>query len=123
MKLQPMGATRKEIHGTPEVASEKDYDKEIVYPEIELSGKLAELMGAADLNAGDTFTQSVQWRVKRHVKTDEDGKEKFSMTLCLEQASKPEPTDEKENSDDEEAEGEDEENTPLSFVEKMALRD
>ncbi len=88
-KLVDMGIPRKEMYSgdKPSPTSEKDYQKEKVYPELNLSGPAAEMMGAADLKEGDLIEQTVRWRVKRHSKTTEKGKTDYSMTLCLEKAS------------------------------------
>lgn len=88
-KLVDMGISRKEMNGTasPSAVSDKDYSKETVYPELSLSGPAAEMMGAEDLKDGDLIEQIVQWRVKRHSKTTENGETNYSMTLCLEKAS------------------------------------
>lgn len=88
-KLVDMGISRKEMHTGEAVSpmSEKDYEKEKVYPELSLSGPAAEMMGAEDLKEGDLIEQTVRWRVKRHSKTTENGETNYSMTLCLEEAS------------------------------------
>lgn len=84
-----MGVKHKEMYPTEPAtpSSKKDYENEKTYPELSLSGPQAEMMGAEDLKEGDLIEQMVQWRVKRHSKTTENGKTNFSMTLCLEKAS------------------------------------
>lgn len=88
-KMIDMGMKRKETMTsvTAPASSSKDYDNEKVYPELTLSGPQAEMMGAEDLKEGDLVEQTMQWRVKRHSKTEEGGKTDYSMTLCLEKAS------------------------------------
>lgn len=85
-----MGMKRKDMYPSETASSpksEKDYEKEKVYPEMHLEGPLAEMMGAEDLKAGDVVEQTVRWRVKSLTKTERDGKASYSMTLCLEKAS------------------------------------
>lgn len=91
-KLHPMGITRKELHsaerGPSEPKSEKDYDKEVVRPELHLSGEHARMMGAEELKKGDRIRQTVEWVVGDHTKREENGKAPhYSMTLCLDKAS------------------------------------
>lgn len=71
--------------GQEEAKPEKDYDNEVVYPEVHVDGKLAEKMGAAELKAGDKVKTCVVLRVKDMTKTDNNGKVRYSMTFCLEQ--------------------------------------
>lgn len=88
-KLVKMGIKRKDMHEaeTPAVTSEKDYDKEIVRPELHLSGEHAKMMGAEDLKKGDRVQQTVQWVVGSHAKEEENGKPPhYRMTLCLDKA-------------------------------------
>lgn len=88
-KLVKMGIKRKDLHtSSGEVPkSEKDYDKEEVRPEIHLSGKHAEMMGAEDLKKGDRVRQTVEWVVGSHSKHEENGKQpRYEMTLCLDKA-------------------------------------
>lgn len=87
-KMIDMGIKRKDMMpGELATKSEKEYDNETTYPELNLSGPQAELMGAEEMKEGDVVKQMVQWRVKRHSKTEEGGKTDYSMTLCLEKAS------------------------------------
>lgn len=85
-KMIDMGLKRKEMNSGATPMKEKDYENEKVYPEVDLHGDHAEMMGAEDLKEGDVVRQPVQWRVKRHSKTTEGGKTKYAMTLCLEKA-------------------------------------
>lgn len=89
-KLVDMGIRRKELNSPGEPSSpksEKDYEKEKVYPELSLHGPHAEMMGAEDLKSGDLVEQRVRWRVKDHTKTVNGNKTDYRMTLCLEKAS------------------------------------
>lgn len=116
MKMHDMGMTRGELHGTPaatEPKSEKDYEKEKVYPELNVSGKQAIAMGAEDMKVGDVIEQMVRWRVKRReVVEREDGTKDVNLTLCLEKAS---DWDDAEGDDDdtEESDGEENEDAKL----------
>ncbi len=122
-KLVDMGISRKEMHSDEKTSpiSDKDYGKEKVYPELSLSGPAAEMMGAEDLKEGDLIEQTVQWRVKRHSKTTENGETNYSMTLCLEKAS-----DCKECADSGDAAGEDDADEPsdaMRYIEGRAKSD
>lgn len=101
-KMIDMGMKRKETMPSPteSPSSPKAYDNEKVYPELTLSGPQAEMMGAEDLKEGDLVEQTVQWRVKRHSKTEEGGKTDYSMTLCLEKASDCKECDDTEDAGD-----------------------
>jgi hypothetical protein len=130
MKLRPMGVTRKEAYGSPEgkiATSEKNYDKEKVYPEIQVDGKLAEKMGAVDLEDGDRFRQTVEFEVKRHSKTETNGKTSYSMTLCITKGSEHEAVDESdedEEADDSDDSGEKEEASPaINYIERFSRKD
>lgn len=79
-----LGMKRKEMYPASTAKTEKSYDDEVVYPEISVSGKLAEKMGAADLKEGDVVEVPVVLKVKRHSKTEEGGDTEYSMTLCVE---------------------------------------
>jgi hypothetical protein len=86
MDYTDLGVKRKDSWGdvggaVPE--SGEDYDNETVYPEIHASGKLAELMGAEELKAGEEIEVPVVLKVKNHSKTVENGKTRYSMTLCV----------------------------------------
>lgn len=84
-KMTPLGFKRKELHDYESPATpDKDWENEEVYPEIHADGKLAEVMGAADLKAGDTFETKVLMRVKEHTKIEKDGKTTYRMTICIE---------------------------------------
>lgn len=78
-----LGIKRKEMYGGDVAKPSKDYDSEIVYPEVSVSGKLAEKMGAADLTEGESVEVPVVLKIKRHAKTTEGGKTEYSMTLCI----------------------------------------
>ena len=83
-----LGLKRKELHGNEPCSpccDDKDWENEIVYPEIHVSGKLAEMMGAEELGAGDAVTVQVLLRVKSHSKNEENGKVSYAMTLCIEE--------------------------------------
>ncbi len=76
-----LGIKNKEMYATSK--PEKDYDNEVTYPEVSVSGKLAEKMGAPDLAEGDVVEVPVILRVTRHSKTTTNGKTDYSMTLCI----------------------------------------
>jgi hypothetical protein len=123
MKLKALGATRKQIHGTPEVAKESDYENEKVYPELDLSGLLAEQMGAAELKQGQKITMAVQFEVKRHVTTVADKKKSYSMTLCAVKAAPMEAPESDDEEDEEEESAEDDgksESPALNYIHRMA---
>lgn len=85
-----MGIKRKDMHEGESMSptSEKDYEKEVVRPELHLSGEHAKMMGAEDLKSGDRVRQTVEWVVKDHVKREVDGEEPtYDMTLCLDKGS------------------------------------
>ena len=88
-KMIDLGIKRKEMYSGEPVSpqSEKKYENEKVYPEVHVSGEHAEMMGAEDMKTGDVVEQTVRWRVKSHTKTEENGKTRYSMDLCLESAS------------------------------------
>lgn len=77
-----LGIKQKDLFKS-EAKVEKDYDNQMVYPEISVSGKLAERMGAADLDDGDVVQVPVVLKVKRLSKTTTDGKTDYSLTLCV----------------------------------------
>lgn len=79
-----LGFKRKELHGTPEPCTkEKDWDSEIVEPEVYVEGKQAEAMGAEVLKAGEAFTAEVKFKVKELTKIEENGEVRYRMRLCL----------------------------------------
>ena len=103
-KMVKMGVKRKDMHepAPTSPASEKDWENEMVEPEMHVSGVHAEKMGAADLKTGDRVRQTVVWRVKDHTMRQENGKKaEYSMTLCMERGS-----DHEEAEGDEKPEGE-----------------
>jgi hypothetical protein len=81
-----LGFTRKQLYGSSESrpTTEKSLDREKVYPEIVVDGKLAEAMGAPDLDEGDVVEVPVVLRVKRHSETTTNGETTYGMTLCIE---------------------------------------
>ena len=88
-KMVKMGIRRKDMYPseTTSPKSEKDYDKEVVRPELRLTGPQAEMMGAEDLKKGDRVRQTVEWVVTDHVKREANGKPtEYEMTLCLDKA-------------------------------------
>jgi len=106
-KLVKLGIKRKEMFPTSPSPveggkSEKDYDNEVVYPELDVSGPLAEQLGAEDLSLDEEFTQTVKWRVKRQRVSKENGKKDFGLTLCMIAASNIDeaPTKAKKDDDD-----------------------
>lgn len=96
-----LGIKNKDMYPKSE-EPKRDYENEVMYPEIMVSGKMAEKMGAADLNEGDCVKTCVVLCVKRHTKTTTDGKTEYSMTLCVKEMDDLEPAD----SDDADLEGE-----------------
>ena len=125
MKLKAMGVTRKEMegpHSTPEVAKEGEYEKQKVYPELSVSGKHAEMLGAADLKVGDLVKMTGEFEVKSLRYTDENGTERYEMTLCLKKAEceaceKSEDEDDEEKSDDDETS----DNPGLEYLKKYGV--
>lgn len=100
-----LGVKAKEAYGMA-VSEKGGGENDKVYPEIHVSGKMAEIMGAPDLKAGDAVKVGVVMRVKKHSKTVENRKTNYSMDLCLEEMD-----DEMEQVDSEEedaAEGDNE---------------
>jgi hypothetical protein len=94
--MTDLGVKEKELyesHAKPSSGSEKRY------PSIDVSGKQAELMGAADLSEGDCVKCEVVLRVKRHSKTEENGKTHYSMCLCVEEMGDMEECEKKESKD------------------------
>lgn len=88
-----LGIRHKDLYGTSEPKSEKDYESERVFPSIDVSGKQAVLMGAEDLSEGECVLVPVKLRVKRHTKTTENGKTNYSMCLCIEEMGEMEECD------------------------------
>lgn len=85
-KLVSMGIRRKEMYSKkePTAMSEKNYEKEMVRPELRLTGPHAEMMGAEELKTGDRVRQTVEWVVKDLVKREVNGRPtEYEMTLCL----------------------------------------
>lgn len=78
-----LGIRNKDMYPSSEI-EKKDYEKEIRYPELHVSGKLAEKMGAADLKQGDVVEVPIVIRIKSHSKNVSDGKTDYSMTICVE---------------------------------------
>lgn len=120
-KLIDLGMKRKEIHGgptTPSPKSEKDYENEKIYPELDVSGAHAEMLGAEDLKEGDVIEQTVRWRVKRHSATTENGKTDYRMTLCMEKASDCVECEKEKGDDDED--GDSREKRPSAALEYLA---
>lgn len=108
-KMTKLGMKRKDLHGNCAVPcspcegkSEKDYENEIVYPELDASGPLAEQLGAEEVKVGEEFEQTVRWRVKRVRISEENGKKDFGLTLCMIEASDIKP---EAKADDDEGEG------------------
>jgi hypothetical protein len=95
-----LGVKRKDLYGKEKPSSEKDWESEVVYPEFQVEGKLAEKMGAAELKEGDAVEVPVVLKVKRHCKTEEDGKVRYCMTLCITKMSdEMNPVDDDEDDD------------------------
>lgn len=105
--LTKLGIRRSQLHGSPSPVTEKNYENEIVYPELNASGKLAEQLGAEELKVGEVFTQTVKWKVKRVSVTEENGKKTSSLDLCMVAASNIESTESDEEEDEEQGESED----------------
>lgn len=105
-KMVSMGIKRKDLYPqeSPSTKPDKDYENERVRPELDLSGAHAEMMGAEDLKEGDRIRQTIEWVVKRHTATTENGKTRYSMCLALDKASDCEecesPESEKKGGDD-----------------------
>jgi hypothetical protein len=97
--MYDLGVRHKDLYGAPEPVSSKDYDNEKVYPSLDVSGKQAELMGAEDLQEGECVIVPVKLRVKRHSKTVENGKTRYSMCLCVEAMGDMEECEDESDSD------------------------
>lgn len=98
-----LGFKRKELNGSATPAeTPKDWDSEIVEPEVYVEGKQAEAMGAELVKAGDSFTAEVKFKVKELTKIEENGKVRYRMRLCLSEMGDIE-TDESEGEDETEA--------------------
>lgn len=110
-KMSSLGIKRKDMYPKLAAATEaspKDYDNEIVFPAVSVRGKQAEMMGAADLEAGECVKQTVVWKVKSRTLEDTDGKKEYRMELELVKGSDLESCDEPDESkSDEEKEGSD----------------
>ncbi len=89
--MTAMGMKRVEMHTAPEkaVATDKDWENEVVYPSLNLSGKQAEMFGAESLDDGECVQQTVVWRVKKTT-IEKDGQKNYELTLDLVKASDPE---------------------------------
>lgn len=99
-----LGFKRKELHGQPEPCTkEKDWDSEIVEPEVYVEGKQAEAMGAEIVKAGDAFTAEVKFKVKELTKIEENGAVRYRMRLCLSEMGDIE-TEESDSEDESETE-------------------
>ncbi len=112
-KMVKMGIKRKDMYPSEAASptSEKDYEKEIVRPELRLTGPQAEMMGAEDLKKGDRVRQTVEWVVTDHVKREANDKPtEYEMTLCLDKAGDHEECDGDEG--DAESKGNDAEPSP-----------
>lgn len=84
--MTSMGMKRKEMYPSESPAtpsSPKDYDNEIVFPSVSVRGKQAEMMGAADLEAGECVKQTVVWKVKSRTLEETNGKKEYRMELEL----------------------------------------
>lgn len=126
--LKSLGVKRKDMFPSTAAAepmSSKEYDNEIVYPQVSVDGKQAEAMGAADLEQGECVKQTVIWKVEKRVVTEQDGKKEYRMELHLVKGSDlescDEPDDEKSDKsrDDDSASDEDEADQPspgMAFI-------
>lgn len=90
-KMISLGVAHDELYGSrccsPCEPGCEDDDK-LVYPEVHVSGPLADRMGAGELRAGEEFVVPVLFRVRSVSKSerDEEGQEpeiETTMTLCL----------------------------------------
>lgn len=118
--MREMGVKRKDAYpsvGGPE-KSDKDYNNELVRPNMSLDGKQAEMMGADDLEAGEYVKQTVIWKVKRVSKTETDGKKELSVSFDLCKASDLTEVDAKEAGEDEPADDKGEDETSESDGDK-----
>jgi hypothetical protein len=114
-----MGIRRKDMRSGESTSpkSEKDYDKEIVRPEISLRGPHAVMMGAEDLKTGDRIRQTIEWVVKDHVKREESGKEpEYEMTLCIDKASDCVECESEKEDGEEKGEYEGDDSPAMAFI-------
>lgn len=101
--MTDLGVKEKDAYPKPENPHSGNEKR---YPTIDVYGKQAELMGAPDLNEGDCVVCEVKLRVKRHVKTEEDGKTSYSMCLCIEEMGDMESCEDEEKESEDESEDE-----------------
>jgi hypothetical protein len=114
--MTDLGIKRKDQYPREETVAggKKDYDNEKIYPSIDACGKLAELMGAADLNEGDVVEAPFKLKVKRLAKTDENGKTHYDIKFDIIEMG--DMTDSSSDEDDGSDDEEDEESSPALAV-------
>lgn len=117
--MTAMGMKRQDMHDRPAEpkATDKDWDNEIVYPTLNLSGKQAEMFGAESLDDGECVQQTVVWRVKKTT-IERDGQKNYELTLDLVKASDPVQCDDKSTVEDagESDESDDKPSAGLSYI-------
>ena len=113
--MTPLGFKRKELNQAVPCnpSTEKDWENEVVEPEVYVEGAVAEAMGAEELKAGETFTAPFEVSVKEHTKIDENGKVSYKMRLCLKAMGDIESTDDGETDDEEDESGGDDSDTSV----------
>lgn len=114
--MTDLGFTNKELsdtsyYGAPCCASETDkgdWEKQTVYPEIRFNGKVAEALGAEDLDLDEMVELTVKLRVKslRNEGRVVDGEKKRDVEICFEVLAASDFTAASDDSEDEsESEG------------------
>lgn len=115
-KMTAMGMKRSAMAETGPKEVDKNWENEVVYPSVHVSGKQAEMMGAESLEDGECVEQTVVWRVKKTT-IETDGKKRYELTLDLVRASDPKSA---EDCGDTPTDDSDEENSPgLDYILKQ----
>ena len=126
-KLVDLGIKRKEMYASEKPATpmkEKDYDNEMVHPDMHVSVPHAEMLGAADLKKGDRIRQTVEWIVDEHTKREENGKPpNYSMRLKMAKASDCEECEGDDDSPAEEADEGEDESPAMAFISGRAAKE
>lgn len=119
--MTPLGFKRKDLNQTEPCSpsSEKDWENEVVEPEVYVEGAQAEAMGAEELKAGETFTAPFEVSVKELTKIEENGKVRYRMRLCLKAMGDIESTDTGESNDEDESGGDDSDTSVLKAAMEM----
>ncbi len=123
-QMTAMGMKRGDMQESPAAKTvDKDWDNEMVYPTLNISGKQAENFGAESLEDGECVQQTVVWRVKKTT-IERDGKTNYELTLELVKASDPVACEDESADEDagESGESDDEPSPGLAYILKGAGR-